>query len=87
MKAGGGDIDDASKKLRHSTIVLTADTYMSLFQEYEEGLTERAAAAVPRARRPRDAAPAAGAVPQQGPGASQPADAEMHDASDGTGGR
>ncbi|MFC8442702.1 tyrosine recombinase XerC [Streptomyces griseoincarnatus] len=87
VKAGGGDIDDASKKLRHSTIVLTADTYMALFQEYEEDLTERAAAAVPRARRSRDAAPAAGAVPQQGPGASQPADAEMHDASDGTGGR
>ncbi|MGA5668979.1 site-specific integrase [Streptomyces pseudogriseolus] len=86
VKAGGGDIDDASKKLRHSTIVLTADTYMSLFQEYEEGLTERAAAAVPRARRSRDAAPTAGAVPQQGPGASQPADADMHDASDGTGG-
>ncbi|MBJ6633337.1 tyrosine recombinase XerC [Streptomyces sp. I5] len=86
VKAGGGDIDDASKKLRHSTIVLTADTYMALFQEYEEDLTERAAAAVPRARRSRDAAPAAGAVPQQGPGASQPADADMTDASDGTGG-
>ncbi|MCO4699339.1 site-specific integrase [Streptomyces sp. RO-S4] len=85
VKAGGGDIDDASKKLRHSTIVLTADTYMSLFQEYEEDLTERAAAAVPRARRSRDAAPAAGSVPQQGPGAAQPADADMHDASDGTG--
>ncbi|MGV2914452.1 site-specific integrase [Streptomyces alfalfae] len=79
VKAGGGDIDDASKKLRHSTIVLTADTYMSLFQEYEEGLTERAAAAVPRARRPRGAAPAAGAVPQQGPSASQPADAVVDD--------
>jgi integrase len=51
VKAGGGDIDDASKKLRHSTIVLTADTYMSLFREYEEGLVERAAAAVPRARK------------------------------------
>ncbi|MFG3323760.1 tyrosine recombinase XerC [Streptomyces sp. NPDC048171] len=72
VKAGGGDIDDASKKLRHSTIVLTADTYMALFQEYEEELTEAAAAAVPRARRPRDAAPAAGSVPQQGPSTSQP---------------
>jgi len=86
VKAGGGDIDDASKKLRHSTIVLTADTYMALFQEYEEDLTERAAAAVPRARRGRGTAPAAGSVPQQGPGASQPADADMHDVSDGTGG-
>ncbi|MDX3405560.1 tyrosine-type recombinase/integrase [Streptomyces sp. ME02-6977A] len=77
VKAGGGDIDDASKKLRHSTIVLTADTYMALFQEYEEELTEAAAAAVPRARRPRDAAPAAGSVPRQGPDASQPvADAD-----------
>ncbi|MFF8910207.1 site-specific integrase [Streptomyces olivaceoviridis] len=77
VKAGGGDIDDASKKLRHSTIVLTADTYMSLFQEYEQDLTERAAAAVPRARRGRGTAPAAGAVPGQGPSAAlQPADAD-----------
>ncbi|MFC8002953.1 tyrosine recombinase XerC [Streptomyces olivaceus] len=78
VKAGGGDIDDASKKLRHSTIVLTADTYMALFQEYEEELTEAAAAAVPRARKPRDAAPAAGSVPRQGPDASQP-DADADD--------
>jgi integrase len=78
VKAAGGDIDDASKKLRHSTIVLTADTYMALFQEYEQDLVERAAAAVPRARRGRGAAPGAGAVPQQGPGsATQPADADM----------
>ncbi|MFB7461588.1 tyrosine recombinase XerC, partial [Streptomyces sp. NPDC056188] len=69
VKAGGGDIDDASKKLRHSTIVLTADTYMSLFQEYEQDLTERAAAAVPRARRGRGSAPAAGSIPRQGPSA------------------
>ena len=53
VKAGGGDLHDAKKKLRHSTIVLTSDTYMELFEEYEEGLTERAAAAVPRARKPR----------------------------------
>jgi integrase len=51
VKAGGGDIHDASKKLRHSTIVLTSNTYMELFQEYEDELTEKAAAAVPRARR------------------------------------
>jgi integrase len=76
VKAGGGDIHDASKKLRHSTIVLTADTYTELFQEYEDELTEKAAAAVPRARKPRDEAPAPGAVPVQGPGASQPADAD-----------
>jgi integrase len=79
VKAAGGDIDDASKKLRHSTIVLTADTYMSLFQEYEQDLVERAAAAVPRARRERGTAPAAGAVPQQEPGAPQPAGADADD--------
>jgi len=79
VKAGGGDIDDASKKLRHSTIVLTADTYMALFQEYEEELTEKAAAAVPRARRGRGTAPGAGAVPHQGPGAPQPAGADADD--------
>ncbi|HEY5832455.1 tyrosine-type recombinase/integrase [Streptomyces sp.] len=51
VKAGGGDLHDAKKKLRHSTIVLTSNTYMELFEEYEEELTERAAAAVPRARK------------------------------------
>jgi len=56
VKAGGGDIDDAKKKLRHSTIVLTSDTYMELFTEYEQDLTERSAAAVPRARRAERAA-------------------------------
>lgn len=76
VKAGGGDIHDAKVKLRHSTISLTSDTYMELFEEYEDELTEKAAAAVPRARKPRDEAPAPGAVPVQGPGASQPADAD-----------
>jgi integrase len=80
VKAGGGDIDDASKKLRHSTIVLTADTYMALFQEYEQDLVEKAAAAVPRARRGRGTAPAPGSVPKQGPhSAAQPADADVDD--------
>jgi integrase len=76
VKAGGGDIHDASKKLRHSTIVLTSDTYMELFEEYEDELAEAAAAAVPRARKPRDEAPSPVAVPVAGPGASQPADAD-----------
>ncbi|MDX2839483.1 site-specific integrase [Streptomyces ipomoeae] len=76
VKAGGGELHDAKVKLRHSTIVLTSDTYMELFEEYEDELTEKAAAAVPRARRPRDEAPAPGAVPGQGPSASQPADAD-----------
>jgi integrase len=75
VKAGGGDLHDAKVKLRHSTITLTSDTYMELFQEYEDELTEKAAAAVPRARKARDGAPAPGAVPVQGPSASQPADA------------
>lgn len=57
VKAGGGDIHDASKKLRHSTIVLTSDTYMELFEEYEDELAEKSAAAVPRARQPRDETP------------------------------
>ncbi|MFJ4712679.1 site-specific integrase [Streptomyces sp. NPDC088785] len=51
VKAGGGDLHDAKVKLRHSTITLTSDTYMELFEEYEDEVTERAAAAVPRARR------------------------------------
>ncbi|KUN91905.1 site-specific integrase [Streptomyces caeruleatus] len=58
VKAGGGDIHDAKKKLRHSTVVLTSDTYMELFEEYEEELVEKAAAAVPRARRGDAKAPA-----------------------------
>ena len=58
VKAGGGDMNDAKVKLRHSTYVLTVDTYMELFEEYEEELTEKAAAAVPRARRGDAAAPA-----------------------------
>lgn len=51
VKAGGGDIHDAKVKLRHSTVVLTADTYTPLFTEYEEALVEASAAAVPRQRR------------------------------------
>ncbi|MET8982098.1 site-specific integrase [Streptomyces sp. NPDC004539] len=51
VKAGGGDIHDAKVKLRHSTIVLTADTYTPLFTEYEQALVERSAAAVPRQKR------------------------------------
>lgn len=54
VKAGGGDLHDAKVKLRHATIVLTSDTYMELFEEYEDELTERSAAAVPRARKALD---------------------------------
>ncbi|MFF1743877.1 tyrosine-type recombinase/integrase [Streptomyces mirabilis] len=77
VKAGGGDMNDAKVKLRHSTYVLTVDTYMELFEEYEDELTEKAAAAVPRARRGTSEAPAPGAVPETGPAASQPASADV----------
>ena len=77
VKAGGGELHDAKVKLRHSTIVLTSDTYMELFEEYEDELTEKAAAAVPRARRPQGEAPPPGAVPETGPAASQPASADV----------
>jgi integrase len=60
VKAGGGDIHDAKVKLRHSTIVLTADTYTPLFTEYEQALVEASAAAVPRRRRRSTAARAQG---------------------------
>jgi integrase len=76
VKAGGGDLHDAKVKLRHSTITLTSDTYMELFEEYEDELTEKAAAAVPRARRPSVEAPAPVAVPVQGPPASQPSNVD-----------
>jgi hypothetical protein len=57
VKAGGGDMDDAKRKLRHSTIVLTIDTYMPLFAEFDAELAERSAAAVPRARRRTEEVP------------------------------
>lgn len=80
VKAGGGDIHDAKVKLRHGTIRLTSDTYMELFEEYEDELTEKAAAAVPRARRAQSKAPPPVAVPEAGPAASQPSSADVDDA-------
>lgn len=77
VKAGGGDIHDAKVKLRHGSIQLTSDTYMELFEEYEDQLTEKAAAAVPRARRAQSEAPPPVAVPETGPATSQPASADM----------
>lgn len=79
VKAGGGDLHDAKVKLRHSTITLTSDTYMALFEEYEDDLAERAAATVPRARRGKSEAPPPVAVPEAGPAASQPASADVDD--------
>ena len=67
IKAAGGDLHDAKVKLRHSTITLTSDTYMTLFREYEEELTEKAAAVVPRARKGGDST-AAHAPLTQDPG-------------------
>ncbi|KAB8167037.1 tyrosine-type recombinase/integrase [Streptomyces sp. 3MP-14] len=54
VKAAGGDIHDAKVKLRHSTIKLTSDTYMVLFQELKEALAEGVVAVVPRARKAED---------------------------------
>lgn len=53
---------------------------MELFEEYEDELTEKAAAAVPRARRAQSEAPPPVAVPETGPDASQPASADVDDA-------
>jgi integrase len=64
VKAGGGDLHDAKVKLRHATIVLTSDTYMELFEEYEDELTERSAAAVPRARKAPDSTSAHASLTQ-----------------------
>ncbi|MGI5436196.1 tyrosine-type recombinase/integrase [Streptomyces shenzhenensis] len=65
VKAGGGDLHDAKVKLRHSTIVLTSNTYMELFEEYEDELTEKAAAAVPRARKAPDGTSAHASLTQK----------------------
>lgn len=77
IHAGGGDLHAIKETLRHSTIKLASDTYTSLLKEVDLEIAERAAALVPRARKPRDEAPAPGAVPVQGPGASQPSVADM----------
>lgn len=49
--AGGGDLHTIKETLRHSTITLTVDTCLVIFEEATEELTERAAAVVPRARK------------------------------------
>lgn len=71
IKAAGGDLHDAKVKLRHSTIVLTSDTYMTLFKEAEEELAEKAAAVVPRARRSKIDSTSAHASLTQGPGSAE----------------
>lgn len=67
IKAAGGDLHDAKEKLRHSTIVLTSDTYMALFEEATEELTEKTAAVVPRTPRNKIIRTAAHAPLTQGP--------------------
>jgi integrase len=65
VKAAGGDLKDAKDKLRHSTIVLTVDTYLPLFEEATEALTEAAAAVVPRARKAPSDTPAHAPLTQE----------------------
>jgi integrase len=48
---GGGDLHTIKEVLRQSTIKLASDTYTSLLKEVDLEVAERAAAAVPRARR------------------------------------
>ncbi|MFF2655050.1 tyrosine recombinase XerC [Streptomyces sp. NPDC058045] len=54
IHAGGGDLHAIKETLRHSTIKLASDTYTSLLKEVDLEIAEKAAALVPRARRPRD---------------------------------
>ncbi|MEE4546746.1 site-specific integrase [Streptomyces sp. V4-01] len=62
IHAGGGDLHAIKETLRHSTIVLASDTYTSLLPEVDREIAEKAAAVVPRARKPAtaDAPKAAG---------------------------
>ncbi|WP_263170633.1 tyrosine recombinase XerC [Streptomyces sp. SCSIO ZS0520] len=53
IHAGGGDLHAIKEVLRHSTIKLASDTYTSLLAEVDLEIAERAAAIVPRARKPR----------------------------------
>ncbi|GAA4999657.1 site-specific integrase [Streptomyces siamensis] len=56
IHAGGGDLHAIKETLRHSTIKLASDTYTSLLKEVDLEIAEKAAALVPRARKPRDEA-------------------------------
>ncbi|MCF3960586.1 site-specific integrase [Streptomyces fuscigenes] len=51
LHAAGADLHTIKETLRHSTIVLTSNTYTSLIREVDQTAAERAAALVPRARR------------------------------------
>lgn len=52
IHAGGGDLHAIKETLRHSTIKLASDTYTSLLKEVDLEIAEKAAALVPRARKP-----------------------------------
>jgi integrase len=54
LKAAGADLKDVQDLLRHSSITITGDTYMSVIAELdvERAKAEAAAALVPRRRRP-----------------------------------
>jgi integrase len=56
IHAGGGDLHAIKETLRHSTIKLASDTYTSLLKEVDLEIAEKAAALVPRARKPREEA-------------------------------
>jgi integrase len=52
IHAGGGDLHAIKEVLRHSTIVLTSDTYTSLLPEVDRAVAETSERLVPRARKP-----------------------------------
>lgn len=56
IHAGGGDLHSIKETLRHATIKLASDTYTSLLAEVDLEIAEKAAAVVPRARRPKSSA-------------------------------
>lgn len=66
VHAGGGDIHAVKTTLRHSTIQLTSDTYTELLEEVDRDIAEKAAALVPRARRPQSAPDAEPAESEEG---------------------
>ena len=47
-RAAGAQMDEIKKLMRHSSIVITIDTYTSIFEEADRELAEKMAAAVPR---------------------------------------
>lgn len=60
IHAGGGDLHAVKEVLRHSTIVLTSDTYTSLLVEVDRSIADKSETLVPRARKPLGAVPGNG---------------------------